>query len=304
MTKNILVTGGAGFIGSNLVDRLVELGHNVFVIDDLSTGFIEYVNPNADFLMLDLSQANNVCNIESYIKTNNIELVFHVAALPRVEPSIIDPFTSHKINIDGTVNLLEAMKLCGTQVKRIVFSSSSSVYGQPQNVPTSEDEPCNPMSPYALHKQIGEQYLKLFSDLYGLEAICLRYFNVYGNRQPTIGSYVPVIGIWMEQLKQGKPLTVTGDGNQVRDFVCVDDVVQANVKAAFDCKEKFAIYNVGSGTQYSLNQIISDMFGVKNVKFLPERIEPKLTMANIKLARKELGFEPQVSLKEWIKNHV
>ena len=296
---NVLVTGGAGFIGSNLVDKLIELKHTVYVVDDLSTGKKEYVNKKASLVKLDLADKKYLKTLKVLMQQANIELVYHVAALPRVEPSILDPFTSHRINIDATMNLLQAMKETG--VKKIVFSSSSSVYGQPVNVPTTEAEPLNAMSPYALHKQIGEEYLKLFSDLYGFEATCLRYFNVYGNRQPTVGSYVPVIGIWMDQLKQGKPVTITGTGKQVRDFVCVDDVVQANIKAGFEPKQKkFAIYNVGSGTSYNLMEIAQTMLHAKDISFLPERIEPKLTQADISLITKELGFEPKVKLKEWI----
>ena len=299
---NVLVTGGAGFIGSNLVDKLIELGHNVFVVDDLSTGRKDYIHPKATFYDIDLTKADDYSWLDYYMRTNKIEIVYHVAALPRVEPSIQDPFTSHRINIDGTINLLKAVKNCKT-VKKFVFSSSSSVYGEPKVTPTPETCELHPMSPYALHKQIGEQYLKLFSELYGLEVVCLRYFNVYGNRQPTIGSYVPVIGIWFEQMKSGKPVTVTGDGSQVRDFVCVDDVVQANIKAGFNCDKKFAIYNVGSGKNYSLNMIVSNMLKTTDVSYLPSRIEPKYTLADISLIEKEIGYSPTVDLQSWIAKH-
>jgi UDP-glucose 4-epimerase len=299
---NVLVTGGAGFIGSNLVDKLIELGHKVFVVDDLSTGRKDYINTKAIFYDIDLANKDDQVWLDYYMRTDKIEIVYHVAALPRVEPSIIDPFTSHKINIDGTINLLKAVKNCST-IKKFVFSSSSSVYGEPKVTPTPETCELHPMSPYALHKQIGEQYLKLFSELYGLEVVCLRYFNVYGYRQPTVGSYVPVIGIWFEQMKNGKAVTVTGDGNQVRDFVCVDDVVQANIRAGFNCDSKFAIYNVGSGKNYNLNQIATEMLNVSNIQYLPSRIEPKYTLADISLIEKEIGYNPTIDLQSWIENH-
>lgn len=292
MTK-ALVTGGAGFIGSNLVDKLILEGWEVTVLDNLSTGKEEYVNPKAKFVFADL--ATHRSQWVEYFE--EVDVVFHTAALPRVEPSIKDPVGSNEQNVTAALNVFEAAREKG--VRRIVFSSSSSVYGDAKVVPTHENVELHPMSPYALQKQVCEQYLKLYSELYDIETVCLRYFNVYGNRQPVDGSYVPVVGIFFRQVEAGNPMTITGDGEQTRDFVCVDDVVQANCKAATaKLPTKFETFSIGSGSNVTINQIADFVGGPK--KYIPSRHEPKLTCADVTKSMQLLGYFPTVDLKTWV----
>jgi len=225
-----LVTGGAGFIGSNLVDRLIDDGHEVIVFDNLSTGQQKNINPKAKFFLVDIAH-------QPYFETNTmkdimsgVDVVFHMACLARVQPSIENPIEYHSANVNGTLNMLEVCRKYG--VKRFVFSSSSSVYGdvEEKDLPTSENSELNPMSPYALHKLVGEQYCKLYSELYGLETVSLRYFNVYGERQPIEGAYTLVMGVFAQQRLNGEKMTIRGDGEQRRDFTYVGDVVDANIR--------------------------------------------------------------------------
>jgi len=297
-----LVIGGAGFIGSNLVDRLVanskeSADEQIIVLDNLSTGKMQNINGSrkVKFVFGDICQYDQ---IEEFFE--NIDTVYHFAALPRVEPSIKDPIEFNKINVDGTLNVFWAAKKHG--VKKIVFSSSSSVYGEPKIHPTPETAEMNPMSPYALQKLHCEQYAKLFCELYGMNITCLRYFNVAGNREPTEGMYVPVIGIWLRQFKAGEQLTITGDGRQIRDFVNVSDVAAANEAAALYAPNGFNIYNVGSGKSYELNEVARWIAPEDRIKYIPERIEPKKTLADIsKLTEMTNGrINPPEDLKEYV----
>jgi UDP-glucose 4-epimerase len=272
-----LVTGGAGFIGSNLVDYLVNLSlfEEIIVIDNLSTGKIENLNPKVTFINEDITKLDK---IEEYFK--NIDYVWHFAALPRVEPSIKNPVFFNNVNLNGTLNIFEASRKHG--VKKIIFSSSSSVYGEPEEVPTSENCTLHPLSPYALQKLHGEQYAKLYCELYGMNIVCLRYFNVYGNREPVEGSYVPVIGIWLRQFKEKKKITLTNQGRQNRDFVNVSDVVFANYYTAFNAESGYSVYNVGSGRSYNLGYIASLFYSSKEaIDHIGERKEPMNTLADI-----------------------
>jgi UDP-glucose 4-epimerase len=223
-----LVVGGAGFIGSNLVDGLIKDNHIVAVWDNLLTGKRNNVNPKAHFINCDI--AGNYDDIKVLMSKFKPDVVFHLAAMARVQPSIDNPIEYHNVNVNGTLNMLNLCVECG--VKRFVFSSSSSVYGDAEQVPTTEECELNPMSPYALHKLMGEQYCKLFSKLYGLETVCLRYFNVYGERQYTEGAYCLVMGVFAGHSLKGEPMTINGDGEQTRDFTYVGDVVDANIKCA------------------------------------------------------------------------
>jgi UDP-glucose 4-epimerase len=292
-----LVTGGAGFIGSNLVDRLIDDGHDVVIVDNLSTGKVENINKKAKFHNIDISKDNFHSIFEG------VDVVFHLAALARVQPSIDEPLEYHKVNVDGTHNLLVAARDAG--VKRFVFSSSSSVYGdvEEKDLPTSEDAELNPMSPYALHKLIGEQYCKLFSELYGLETVCLRYFNVYGGRQPTEGAYCLVMGVFAGQLLEGKPMTINGDGEQRRDFTYVGDVVDANIRAGFNARIPIFkcngdVFNIGNGDNRSVNQI-ANLLGDDKINVEPV-IEPKETLADNSKAYKILDWKPTLTLEKWI----
>ncbi len=302
MSKAIIV-GGAGFIGSNVVDYIVNSEYKwdeIIVIDNLSTGKKENVNLKAKLINADI---RNFEEIEHYFK--DATHVWHLAALPRVEPSIKDPILFNDINVNGTLNVFMACKK--HNVKNIVFSSSSSVYGEPNIHPTKEDLELNPMSPYALQKLHGEQYAKLFCDLYQMNICCLRYFNVYGNREPTEGAYVPVIGIWLKQYKQGKNLTITGDGKQTRDFVNVFNVAEANYGAAFNAPRGFSVFNVGSGENFELNIVARWICDDESkIEYIPPRIEPKITLADISALKNMLGNKnySSFSLKDYIIRNV
>ena len=302
-----LVTGGAGFIGSNLVDRLIDGGHDVVVIDDLSAGKEENVNSKAEFYKYNITTNILLSDVSSSTYKNHdwkkykYDVVFHLAALARVQPSIDDPIEYHKVNVNGTLNML---KFCvDTGVKRFVYSSSSSVYGdvEQENLPTTEESELNPMSPYALHKLIGEQYCTLFSKLYGLETVSLRYFNVYGERQPLEGAYCLVMGIFAQQLLNNEPLTINGTGEQKRDFTYVGDVVEANIKVGF-MKMKFDgdVFNIGSGDNCSVNQL-ADMIGGDATRIHRSPvIEPQETLADNGKARFILNWDTAVKIEDWM----
>ena len=227
MFKKAIVTGGAGFIGSNLVDKLIDMGVEVHVIDDLSTGFEKNINPKATFHKIDISTINPEL---TWYEFKNTDVIFHTAALARVQPSIEDPIPFDNVNVSGTLRMLKLAHNLG--VKRFVYSASSSCYGNNKKFPTPEEESTNPLSPYGLQKYIGEQYCKMFSEVYNLDTVSLRYFNVYGERMNLEGAYKLVIAIFADQMLNGKPLTINNDGEQRRDFTYVGDVVEANILAA------------------------------------------------------------------------
>jgi len=288
----ILVTGGAGFIGSHLVDALIERGHKVVVIDNLSTGKKENVNKKAKFYKIDICSPK----IKEIFKKEKPEVVFHLAALPRVPLSVKDPVLTSKVNILGTVNIFKAS--VDFKVKRIIFASSSSVYGDQKKLPLREDMIPNPISPYGLQKLVCEQFAKLFSNLYKIPIVSLRYFNVYGPRVDFNSEYSLVIGKFLKQKAEGKPLTIYGDGNQTRSFCYVDDVVEANILAMKSKKIKGGeVINIGSEKSYSVNYL-AKLIGGK-VKYLPPRPGDVLhTKADITLAKKLLNWSPKVSLEE------
>jgi nucleoside-diphosphate-sugar epimerase len=295
--KKVLVTGGAGFIGSNLVDELVNQKIEVVIIDNLSTGNRDNINKQATFLEHDL------CSISSSRLKDileDIDVVFHLAALARVQPSIDDPLPYNEANVTATLNLLHAC--CRANVKRLVYSASSSCYGNTNKVPQKEDDPINPLSPYGLQKYIGELYCKLFSDIYSLDTVSLRYFNVYGERMNLTGAYCLVTGIFARQMQAGSPLTITNDGNQKRDFTYVGDVVQANILAAkYSHKLNGHVFNIGNGNNVSINQV-ADMFGgIK--KYGEKRLEPFETLAENSKAKNILNWEPKGDLSKWIKQY-
>lgn len=290
---NYIVTGGAGFIGSHLVDELLRQGHKIRIIDNLSAGKRENLNPRAQFF--------NV-NIKDYKKIKPLfsgaDGVFHLAAVPNVQYSIENPIATNEVNIGGTINVLMAVR--ENNIRRIVFSSSSSVYGDAKTLPTNEETLLSPKSPYALQKLVGEKYCELFSKLYCIETIYLRYFNVYGQRMTDTGAYVTVISVFLKQSINGEPLTITGDGTQTRDFVHVNDVVKANILAMENNNIKSGeAINIGSGENCSVNRIAS-LFDAP-IKYIPPRIEPHDTMAEIKKANNLLGWFPSVQLENGIK---
>lgn len=294
----IVVTGGAGFIGSNLVDRLISEGHHVIVLDNLSTGKISNINSQANLLKVDLTE------ISQELLNNMIdgsEYVFHVAAKARVQPSIADPLGFHDHNVNVTVKLLEACRL-NKKLKRFIFSSSSSVYGNPPSLPFEEKMPTNPISPYAVQKLIGEEYCKMYSKVYGMDTACLRYFNVYGDRQPTEGAYCTILGIFTKQMRNGEELTITNDGEQKRDFTHVSDIVEANMKAmSHTTSLNGEAFNIGYGKSVSINEIASYFGGEK--KYIGTVLEPRETLADNSKARDILGWVPQVAItNEYVKS--
>ena len=289
--QKVIVTGGAGFIGSNLVDELIKQEIEVIVLDNLSTGKQENINPRAVFYQCDVSRMP--MNTFDYL-FKDVDTVFHLAATPQVQYSIENPTDNN--NFYSLINMLEVSRILG--VKRFVFSSSSAVYGNPKYTPINEDHPINPLSPYALHKLIGEQYCKLYSDIYNLDTVCLRYFNVYGNRMPKEGAYKSVISVFKEQYNK-ESLNIVNDGEQKRDFIHVNDVIQANILATTSTKNhKGDIFNVGTGQAYTVNEI-ADMFG-GNKKYGEKRIEPKNSIADNAKIRLDLDWEPKNELKTWI----
>ena len=292
--QKAIVTGGAGFIGSNLVDKLIEQGIEVTVLDDLSTGKKENINPKATFIKCDISTASQV-DLTFYI--NGADVVFHTAAKARVQPSIDDPLTFNKANVDGTLNMLYASHTVG--IKRFVYSASSSAYGNATRFPTPEEHSTDPLSPYGLQKYVGEQYCKVFSKVYGLDTVSLRYFNVYGERMLLEGAYCLVLGIFAKQMLEEKPLTINNDGKQRRDFTYVGDIVNANILTATRT-EPFNgdVFNVGNGENYSVNEV-AKMFGGKTIKG-KDVLEPFQTLADNSKIRLMLDWEPWGDLSSWI----
>ncbi|MCC2630388.1 MAG: hypothetical protein K0S38_197 [Candidatus Paceibacter sp.] len=290
--KKAIVVGGAGFIGSNLVDGLIEKGYEVHVIDNLTGGKKEHVNPQATLHEKDI---RNIDDIKPIFK--DATYVFHLAALPRVQFSIEYPKETNEVNVEGTLNILIAAKEAG--VKRVVYSASSSAYGDQPTMPLVEDMKAHPKSPYGLQKYLGELYAKLWSEVYGLETVSLRYFNVYGPRQNPDGAYALVIGKFIKMKEEGKPMTITGNGEQTRDFTSVHDVVQANILAAESPNVgKGEVMNIGAGRNFSIKKVAELIGG--EIEYIPARLEPSHTLADNSLAKKLIGWEPKVSLEDGI----
>jgi UDP-glucose 4-epimerase len=295
----VAVLGGAGFIGSNLVDELIEQGHEVTVLDNFSEGKVENLrknptnpkvyHPHLEVLRGDIRDFDVVRRV-----VDHKEWVFHLAAMSRIQPSISDPvFTMHQ-NIIGTVNVLEACRQAG--VKRVVYSASSSAYGNKNTPPLSENMKTDCLNPYSLSKKVGEELVDLYSNLYGLSGVSLRYFNVYGPRHQEEGSYATVIAIFMKQKKYGRKLTVVGDGEQRRDFTFVSDIVRANILAAMN-RDVSGVINIGTGKNYSINEIASKIGG--EIEFIPPRpAEARVTLADSSKAYELLGWKPLISLDQ------
>jgi len=290
--KIVVVTGGAGFIGSHLVAALLKDGYEVKVVDNLSGGKSEKVPDGAEFFEQDVNDAAALTKIMT-----GAEFVFHLAALPRVQYSIEHPIETNSANVDGTVSVLTAARDAG--IKRVIYSASSSAYGDQDVMPLTENLPASPKSPYALQKYIGELYCRLFSEVYGLSTISLRYFNVYGPGADPNGAYALVIAKFLKQRAENKPITITGDGTQTRDFTHARDVVRANILAALSQKVgKGEVINIGSGHNVSVNRVAELIGGP--VEHVATRLEPHDTLADNSLAKKLLGWEPTVSLEEGI----
>jgi len=290
-----IVTGGAGFIGSHLVDALLQDRHDVTVIDNCSTGRVEnlsHVYSNIKFINADISEKG-----DWELEFIGADWVFHLAALADIVPSIEKPDAYFRSNVTGTFNILEASRKYG--IKKLIYSASSSCYGIPDHYPTPESADIRPQYPYALTKRLGEELVMHWSQIYGLPALSLRFFNVYGPRSRTSGTYGAVFGVFLAQKLANKPFTVVGDGNQTRDFTYVTDIVSALITAV-KSESTGKIYNVGSGNSVSVNRLVELMHG--NPVFIPKRPgEPDCTFADISKIREELGWEPNISIEEGVK---
>jgi len=293
-----IVTGGVGFIGSHLVNRLLSDGHDVTVLDNLSSGRLDHLSHHRDHAGLRIVQAD-VVDIDSIQPSfQGVDWVFHLAALADIVPSIQRPLEYHRANVDGTVSVLEASRSAG--VGRFVYIASSSCYGLPDVYPTAETAPARPQYPYALTKYLGEQYALHWEQVYGVPVVSLRLFNVYGPRSRTSGTYGAVFGVFLAQKLAGHPFTVVGDGTQTRDFTYVSDIVDACVMAA-ESDLAGETMNVGSGQTQSVNRLVELLGG--DVTHIPRRPgEPECTLADISKVRRLLGWEPRVSFEEGVQN--
>ena len=299
MPKRYLVTGGAGFIGSHIVRRLVSEGAEVRVVDNLSTGLAERlddVRQSVDLVRGDL--ANQQVSEEA---VQGIDCVLHQAAVPSVQRSVSDPVGTNRANVTATVNLLESCRKAG--VRRVVYAASSSAYGDTEVLPKTEQMPPNPLSPYALQKWVGEHYCKLYHSLYELETVSLRYFNVFGPAQDPHSEYSAVIPKFINAMLVKKPITVYGDGEQSRDFTYVENVVEANVMALQASAAPGNVCNIGCGERVTLNTLIrllEEIMGVKaEVNYAgPKPGDVRHSLADITAARRLLGYAPKVWLKE------
>ena len=295
--KNCLVTGGAGFIGSHLVQRLLAKGCRVTCLDDLSEGKWENLPKHPKLTKV---KASILSNISKYASEN--EVIFHLAAIPRLQKSLAFPWQSHRANIDGTLKLLLLAKQ--HKIKKFIFASSSSVYGNQNRLPFEETMVPDPLVPYSLQKLVGEKYCQMFSRLWGLKTISLRYFSVYGPRMNPDGAYALLIPKFIKLISQEIRPTINGDGKQVRDFTYVSDVVDATLLAA-ESDLSGEVFNIGFGKSISVNdvaQIINRIMG-KNIKPVhgPPVVEPKATLSSSKKAKKYLGWEPKVDLEKGLK---
>lgn len=293
----VLVTGGAGFIGSNLVDELLMHGHYVTVLDDFSEGKRDNLSRWLTSDKLELVRGD-IADFDLVRRcADHKEWVFHMAAMSRIQPSISDPLKAFKTNVMGTINVLEAARQGG--VKRVVYSASSSAYGLKNKVPLHEGMLSDCLNPYSLSKKTGEEIVDLYRKLYGLSTVSLRYFNVFGPRHQEEGSYATVIAIFRKQKRLNQKLTVVGDGSKKRDFTFVSDVVRANMLAAMN-RDVHGVVNIGTGKNYSileLAKLIVDGDESK-IEFIEDRpAEAKETLADITIAKSELGWSPQVDLK-------
>ena len=295
----VIVTGGCGFIGSHIVDKLVEMCYDVIVIDDLSASENEkfYFNDSATYHKLDIS---NFEDIEPLFE--GVDYVFHLAAESRIQPAIKNPSRAYKVNVIGTLNILESSKK--HNIKRVIYSSTSSVYGLSCELPTKETESIDCLNPYSHSKFQGEELFRQYYKMYGIDSVIFRYFNVFGERSPVKGQYAPVVGIFINQMKQSKPLTIVSDGLRKRDFIYVGDIVDVNVSSMFyDGVIGASTFNIGSGENISIYDIATIISA--NFIHLEDRPgEADNTLANISKAKEVLGFSPKTDVKNWIINNI
>ena len=305
MTNRYLVTGGAGFIGSHIVARLVQDGAVVRVVDNLSTGQIQRldrVRSAIEWVQGDLSDEAVAKKV-----VNGMDFVVHQAAVPSVQRSLLDPLGTNQANVVATLNLLESSRRAG--IRRFVYAASSSAYGDTEVLPKQEDMPANPMSPYALQKFVGERYCKLYYDLYGLETVALRYFNVFGPGQDPHSEYSAVIPRFTNYLLGNRPITIFGDGEQSRDFTFIENVVEANLLALSAVNSAGKMCNIGCGERITLNQLVAILEEELHVKAQVIHLPPKLgdvkhSLANIERASAILNYQPRVMVKEGLQRTI
>lgn len=292
----IIITGGAGFIGSHLAEFLIKKKHKIIIIDNLSTGRLSNIKTfknKVRFVKADISKLGKWT--ENF---KNAKVVFHLAALADIVPSIQDPKKYFDSNVVGTENITSTS--IKHKVKKIIYSASSSCYGIPKSFPTLESESIEPQYPYALTKNLGEQILFHYAKIYGIQVTSLRLFNVYGTRSRTSGTYGAMFGVFLAQKLKNKPLTVVGDGKQKRDFTYISDVIQAFYKA-IKIKKNFQTFNLGTGKPVAVNEIVK-LLGCKSINIPKRPGEPDLTSANITKIKKELNWKPKISIKQGVKN--
>ena len=298
--SKVLVTGGSGFIGSHIVDRFIDLGDEVVVIDDLSAICHEefYYNDKAEYHHVSVTDGRTRGLYD------NVDYVFHLAAESRIQPALKNPELAIKTNVLGTCKVLQYS--LENNVKRVIYSSTSSAYGLANSIPAKESMNRDCLNPYSITKTAGEDFARIYYKLHGLETITLRYFNVYGERQPTKGQYAPVVGLFQRQQSMGEPMTVVGDGSQTRDYTYVKDVVEANIKAITAPTEALGeIFNIGTGRRYSIVQLVC-MIGAKNnenpnfIHIDKRKGEARNTQADISKAEEILKWKPTTRLEDWL----
>jgi len=295
--KKYIVTGGSGFIGSHIVDAYASGESQVIVIDNESSEahdqFYYNKSDNVEYYKLDINDYDEILPL-----FDGVDTVFHCAAESRIQPCIVNPLGAVKTNTYGTCSVLQASR--EKSVRRVVYSSTSSAYGLVNDVPNVETQPDDCLNPYSVSKVSGEKLCKMYSDLYGLETVVFRYFNVYGERQPIRGQYAPVVGRFLKQYEEGKPLTIVPDGEQRRDYTHVSDVVSANILASTVKLESYGqVFNVGTGTNYSVNEL-ADMISTNTTMIEPRLGEARVTLANIDKIKKVLGWNPKIRLEDWV----
>lgn len=292
-----LVTGGSGFIGSHLVDALVAQGRTVRVVDNLAVGRLANLqqhegNPAVEFHQADVADAPRMLEL-----TAGVDRIFHLAGLADIVPSVENPTAYYNANVTGTLAVLEAARAHG--IRRVVYTASSSCYGIPETYPTPETAPADPRYPYALTKYLGEQLVIHWAKLYSLPAVSVRFFNVYGPRARTSGTYGAVFGVFLAQLRAGKPLTVVGDGTQTRDFTYVADAV-SGLLAVADSPYSGEAFNLGSGQPVSVNRLV-ELLGARKTVPLPKRPgEPDITHADIAKIQRLIGWSPRVAIEQGV----